>query len=113
MEISVIKWIAEVKTVAYGYLKLKPWEFEMLSIIDFEDMYEAYAQAHERELWEQAYWVSNMISVHTKHGVTAEQIMKPFIKEKSAQQKGLEAERFFVEFKKQQDLAKKGEINGK
>lgn len=109
---SVIKWMADVKVVAYGVFKLKPWEFERLSIIEFEDMYEAYEEVHERDLWEQAYWVANMISVHTKHGVATNKLMKPFLKKPSAATKGQEAEQFFADFKQQQMAAKKGEQNG-
>lgn len=61
-------------------------------------MFDAYEEAHERHLWETAYWVSNLISVHTKKGVRADRLMKPFIKVKSAKQKASEAQEFFAKF---------------
>lgn len=70
-------------------------------------MFDAYEQAHTQQLWETAYWVSNMISVHTKKGVRSDKLMKPFIKKKTAQQKANEAEEFFARFEAERKALEK------
>lgn len=64
-------------------------------------MVNAYHEVKMGRMWEQAYWVSNLISIHTKKPVTAKTLMKPFIKKKDAEQIKKEREQFFNDFDKQ------------
>ena len=105
--LSIGEWIAKAAVAAYGVLKLKPWEFEELSIMDFNQMLDAHNEAKQAERWETAYWVSQLISVHTKRAVTPEALMEPF-NQKTREDILAEREAFFREFGKQRKEALNG-----
>ncbi len=94
-------WYSQAKILAYGDLMLKPWELDKLSIFEFNDMIDARNEMRQARRWETAYWVSNIISPHLKRPAKAETLMKPFIKEKSKEERVQECEDFFASFERQ------------
>lgn len=96
--LSIRAWCDKAKPLAYGVLRLRPWEFEKLSLMDFHDMLNAADEAKISERWEKSYWVATIISPHLKHGAKAEDIMKPFLKQKTKEEKIKETEAFFENF---------------
>ncbi len=98
---SMAKWINRAIIPAYGIFRMKPSEFEELTIREFNQMVNAYRKVKLGMLWEQAYWVSNLMSIHTKRPVQAETLMKVFLKKKTAEQIADERTQFFEEFDKQ------------
>ena len=106
--VSMAAWYRTAKTLAYGELKLKPWELEELSVFDFNDMVDAVNDIRQARRWETAYWVANIISPHLKRPAKAETLMKPFLKEKSKEERAQEREDFFAEFEKPRKEAENG-----
>lgn len=98
---SMSKWINSAVIPAYGIFKLRPKDFEELTIREFNQMVDAYQQVKMGRLWENAYWVSNLMSIHTKKPVLPKQLMKAFFKEKSIEEIKKEREEFFDDFEKQ------------
>lgn len=98
---SVCRWIAAAIVPAYGIFRLKPYEFEELTIREFNQMVDAYQQVKMGAMWEQAYWVSNLMSIHTKKPVSPKTLMKPFIKKKTIEEIKRERDQFFEDFEKQ------------
>ena len=101
-------WYRMAKTLAYGELKLKPWELDELSVFDFNDMVDAVNDIRQACRWETAYWVANIISPHLKRPAKAETLMKPFLKEKTKAERAQERENFFAGFEKQRKEAENG-----
>lgn len=95
---SIIHWMDKAKVHAYGLLRLKPWEFEKLTIFDFLDMVNAYDEVKTNERRETAYWVANIISPHLKHPAKVDELVKPFMRKPTASQRAEEAEEFFRQF---------------
>ena len=102
---SIIAWIDKAKVLAYGVLKLKPWEFEELTLFEFSEMVEAFNEVKMAERWEFAYWVANIVSPHLKKPVKAEVLMAPFLKPVKNADRAKDAEEFFAEFAKQRKEA--------
>lgn len=70
-------------------------------------MLEAHKMAVERERWAQSYFVSCMMSVHLKNGISASKIVKPFLEVK--QSRGAEAEAFWEDWERQRKEAENAE----
>ena len=104
----MLAWYDKAKTLAYGALRLKPWEFEKLSIAEFNDMADAYADFLMIRRRETAYWVANIISPHLKRPARTEELMKVFERPKTKEEKAQEAESFFANFARQREEAKRG-----
>ena len=97
-----------MRTPAYGYLKLRPWEFDRLSIFEFWDMLNGYYEALTESRWEKAYWTVNIISPYLKSPVKAETLMKPFLKPKTKATVAREAQEFFADFARQRKEIENG-----
>lgn len=91
-------WYDKAKTLAYGFLKLKPWELDKLTLFEFFDMANAFDEAQVSERWEKSYWTAIIVSPHLKHGAKAEDIMKPFLRQKTKEEKIRDTEEFFENF---------------
>ena len=104
----MLAWYDKAKTLAYGMLKLKPWELEKISVFEFNDMAEAYAEAQMIRRRETAYWVANIISPHLKHPAKTEELMKAFERPKTKEERAQEAESFFSNFARQREEAERG-----
>ena len=52
----------------------------------------------ERQRWDMAYWISNLLSIHTRHPVQPYELMKPFINSIDAR---ADAKEFFDNFYKE------------
>lgn len=62
--LSIWEWIYKARPVAYGVLRLKPWEFEELSIMDFMHMMEGHELAERVKDVKEAYYACMMTNVH-------------------------------------------------
>lgn len=82
-----------------------PEQFGTLDLIEFEKMLKAYQKAEESRRWEMAYWVSNMMSIHTKKRVQPKELMKPYLPKKSTEEITAERDEFFKNFAKQRKEA--------
>lgn len=71
--------------------------------MELEKLLKAKNRREEEARWDMAYWVSNMVSVHTKRPVTVNALMQPFSREKTVGQKQMESEQFFEDFKMQRE----------
>lgn len=94
--------------VAYGALKLKPEELYALTPLELEEMLDAHEKQELKRRWETAYWVSHLMSIHTKKVVKPDNLMKPFLPQKTAAEIKEERAEFFKGF----ELQRKGETNG-
>jgi len=99
---SFFEWLEWAEEVAYGKLRLLPEQFYRLTPIELEKMLKAYEHQLEQRRWDMAYWVANMISVHTKKTVQPQTLMAPLLPKKSLGEKKKEAEDFFQSFREQQ-----------
>ncbi len=106
--VSMTAWYSQAKTLAYGDLMLKPWELGRLSVFEFNDMVDARNEMRQAQRWETAYWVANIISPHLKRPAKAETLMKPFIKEKTREERAQERDDFFASFERQRKEAGNG-----
>lgn len=86
-------------------LNLKPHEFYKLTPGEFIKLIEGYETRKTHELWIYAYFVASILAVDVK-GITPEKLMKPFLKEKSADEIKREREAFFKDFYKQREEAR-------
>lgn len=55
----------------------------------------------ERQRWDMAYWISNLLSIHTRHPVQPYELMKPFINSIDAEKERADAKEFFANFYKE------------
>lgn len=78
-------YIHSLAPVLYGMLKLMPAQVEELTFIDIDEMKRGVEEEEMRKRWETAYWVASMVQPHVKEAVTAEQLMRPFLPEKTEQ----------------------------
>ena len=101
------EWCRQARVPAFGFLHLKPWEFDKLSIFVFFDMITAWQEAKTAERWERAYWVANIMSPHLKKPVKPATLMKPFEKKKTKQEIIEERESFFDSFERQREEVEK------
>lgn len=106
--VSMAAWYSSAKTLAYGDLMLRPWELDRLSVFEFNDMVDARNEMRQARRWETAYWVANIISPHLKRPAKAETLMKPFIREKTKEERTQEREDFFASFERQRKEAGNG-----
>ena len=100
---------------AYAIFKLRPWEFDELSVGEFNDMIDAYNEMKESSRWETAYWVALLMSTQTSKPVQPKALLKPFSKPKTAADIIDEREEFFREFEAERqeiERRRKEEING-
>lgn len=104
---SIFQWENSIKAVAYGFLNLKPAELDDLTILEFEDMFDAFQEARLSRLWESAYWTANIMSMHSRKPIKAESLMQPFLPH-NAQDKAAEGEAFFRDFYQQRKEAENG-----
>ena len=98
--------MAKAKLVAYGVLGLKPWEFDELSVMDFNEMVDGYNQKTMADRWAMAYWTANIMNVSIKHPVSPSELMKPFTKD-AGRTRAKDAEAFFAEFERQRREAER------
>lgn len=101
-------WQSKANALAFGVLKLKPWELDRLTLFEFYDMVNAYTEAKTAERWETAYWIANIISPHMKKPARVEKLMKPFLKPKTKLEREQEAEEFYKDFERQRKEANDG-----
>lgn len=98
-------WQSRANALAFGVLKLKPWELDRLTLFEFHDMVNAYIEAKTAERWETAYWIANIISPHMKKPAKVEKLMKPFLKQKTKLELAQEADEFYKNFERQRKEA--------
>lgn len=101
-------WYNAAKTLAFGELRLKPWEFDRLSVFEFNDMVDACNEIRMAKRWETAYWVANIISPHLRKPAKAGTLMQPFLKQKTKEEQARERERFYADFERQRKEAGNG-----
>lgn len=103
---SFREWLADVKRIGYGKLRLKPAELYALSPLEFDEIHSAYEEELLDRRWERAYWVSNIISaiafgpLKKPKPCAPKELMKPFMPKKSGSEIAAERQRFFEEFEK-------------
>lgn len=78
-------YIHSLAPILYGMLKLMPAQVDELTFIDIDEMKRGVEKEEMRKRWETAYWVASMTQPHVKGTVTAEQLMRPFLPEKTAE----------------------------
>lgn len=66
-------------------------------------MLHAYELRVEQQRWDMAYWVANMVSVHTKKPIQPTSLMEPLLPKKSLGEKKKETEEFFKSFERQRN----------
>lgn len=98
--------MAKAKLVAYGVLGLRPWEFDELSVMDFNEMVDGHNQKAMADKWVMAYWTANIMNVSIKHPVSPSELMRPFTKNTGVS-RAKDAEAFFTEFAAQREEAER------
>ena len=78
-------YIHSLAPIVYGMLQLTPAQVDELTFIDIDDMKQGFEKEEMRKRWEKAYWVAAIIQPHIKETITAEQLMRPFLPEKTEQ----------------------------
>lgn len=83
--------------VAYGVLGLKPQEFYKLTPAELIKMLEGYERRRRDILWIVSYYAANLMGTQIKN-ISPEKLMKPFLPQKSKEDKEAEKEQFFKDF---------------
>ncbi len=83
--LCVNAYIHSLAPLLYGRLHLLPEQVDALTFLDIDEMKRGVEKEEMRKRWEKAYWVSAMIQPHIKETITAEQLMLPFLPEKTEQ----------------------------
>ena len=99
---SFFEWLEWAEEMAYGRLRLMPEQLYKLTPMELGKMLYAYEKQLELERWDMAYWVANMVSVHTKRPVQPQTLMAPLLPKKTPGEKKKEAQEFFRSFREQQ-----------
>ena len=78
-----------------------------LTISEFERMVECYYEMHDMEVWEQGYWVANIMNTNLTKPISVKKLVKPLLSAKPKQSRAEEAAAFFAAFKKQRKESEK------
>ena len=112
-------WYNAAKTLAFGELRLKPWELDRLSVFEFNDMVDACNEIRMAKRWETAYWearvkqywdcfwLGSALAIILKPA-KAGTLMRPFLKQKTKEEQARERERFYADFERQRKEAGNG-----
>lgn len=76
-----------------------------MSPMELSKLIDGYQVRREDQAFTTAWFVSNMISVHTKHPVPAKELARPFLHEKTGGERERERKAFLESFKSQREEA--------